>query len=79
MNFSDLENLRLTEDILVLLEDRPLDDVIDAMAGAFRRRATDLRTDDAGDCYLSTARELEALKERDFELSDLAAEMVTIH
>jgi hypothetical protein len=69
---TDATRVSLEEDFLSLLGETPLDDVIDALEGAFRRRAGEITDSDAADFYRNTAAELHELKNRDFILSQEA-------
>lgn len=54
----------------MLLERHPLDEVIDGLEGAFRRRAGELRHNEDGDQFRNVAMELQSLKRRDYLLWD---------
>lgn len=73
---NDLSSLQLEEELLSILDGRPLDDIIDALEGAFRRRASDIPDPSDADFYRNAAVEIHELKERDFELSTEASSTV---
>jgi hypothetical protein len=66
----------LEENLLSLFGETPLDDVIDALEGAFRRRAGEITEPEDADFYRNAAVELHELKKRDFELSTEAYDSV---
>lgn len=66
---TDLNTEVLEENFHMLLERHPLDEVIDGLEGAFRRRAGELRHQD-GDQFRNVALELQSLKRRDYLLWD---------
>jgi hypothetical protein len=73
---TDATRVSLEEDFLSLLGETPLDDVIDALKGAFRRRAGEVTDTTDSDFYRNTAVEIAELKKRDFELSTEAYDSV---
>jgi hypothetical protein len=74
MQTPELTILTLEETLIEALSSTPLDDFIDALENAFRRRVPDVPDPADADLYRNAADELRALKNRDFALSDDAEE-----
>jgi hypothetical protein len=72
----DATRVSLEEDFLSFLEETPLDDVIDALEGAFRRRVGEITDPEDADFYRNAAVEIAELKKLDFELSTEAFDSV---